>query len=320
MKSPAPLISVGIPCYNRPAELERLLGQVRTQSHKELEILISNNCSTDPSIDSICRAAANDDSRIKYFRQAVNIGAARNHIFLLRAASSELFLFLADDDEISGDYIEELTTKILACPKASMIGGRGIRYLDNQLWYNYEYHTSEGKTCFERLSALLPLAFNNHWVFEQYWYGLFRIKKHPPALSLDFKSTLFRIFWLSEQGPLGHAPKAIYTKHTTSKELESHQAGSAYRRHRILSLFRDDHLQSVQQCLPICFQITAIISKSKNLNAVEKLLLIKSLWSDFAVKCLDCEIEPYKTYVKRALVRLRSLASATFLQSDTKPR
>lgn len=302
----SPLISVGIPCYNRPQELGRLLRQVCNQSYKNLEILVSNNCSTDPSVDSICREAARDDPRVKYYKQTVNIGAGENHNFLLRSASAELFLFLGDDDEIAENYIKELAITIFNSPSASLIGGRGIRYLNGKFWYNYESWISEGLSCFERLSRLLPLAFDQHWIFEHYWYGLFRAKMHPPRLSLDFKSTLHRLFWLSEQGALVHAPGAVYIKHTTSSELHSHRLGSAYRRHKVLAMFRDDHLQSVQQCLPISIQLTSIILRSKNLSLFEKVVLAKRLWSCFAVKCASCEAEPYINRIRIVLKRILS--------------
>ena len=307
MKDTSPLISVGVPCYNRAQELSRLLQQVRSQSYLNLEILISNNCSTDPFVDAICREVAKDDPRVKYFCQPINIGAAENHNFLLRSASAELFLFLGDDDEISTNYIEELAAKMAFCPNASMVGGQGIRYLDGEFWYNYDTHISEGLSCSDRLSNLLSLAFDNHWVFEQYWYGLFRINKHPTTLSLDFKSTLYRIIWLSEQGSIAYAPNAVYIKHTTSKELESHRLGLAYRRHWALGIFRDDHINSVQQCLPISIQITDIIFQSKNLSNFDKAVLAKRLWTRFGEKCIACEAKPYGNQLKRAFRRAKSL-------------
>ena len=40
-----PLVSVGIPTYNRPKGLKRLLKQIQNQTYKNIEIIVSDNCS-----------------------------------------------------------------------------------------------------------------------------------------------------------------------------------------------------------------------------------------------------------------------------------
>ncbi|MBU4370171.1 glycosyltransferase [Patescibacteria group bacterium] len=39
------LVSVGIPTYNRPESLRRTLECITSQTYKNLEIIISDNCS-----------------------------------------------------------------------------------------------------------------------------------------------------------------------------------------------------------------------------------------------------------------------------------
>jgi hypothetical protein len=137
---------------------------------------------------------------------------------------------------------------------------------------------------------MLPMAFDRHWAFEQYWYGLFRVRNHPSRLSGDFKSTLFRLFWLAEQGEIVFAEKAIYTKSVTSKELIAHIKGSAYRRHPWLKIFRDDHIHSMQQCLPIAMQMSVIILPSTNLSIRQKAALLIRLYITFIAKVVPCEL------------------------------
>ena len=83
-----PLVTIAIPTWNRPAELQRLLPLVLEQSYKHLEILISDNCSTDPNVRLICERAARQDKRVVYYRQTSNRGGFWNISFLFMVFDS----------------------------------------------------------------------------------------------------------------------------------------------------------------------------------------------------------------------------------------
>jgi glycosyltransferase involved in cell wall biosynthesis len=53
-----PLVSVGIPCYNRPEGLKRTLECITGQTYKNLEIIVSDNCSPDPEVERVGREYA----------------------------------------------------------------------------------------------------------------------------------------------------------------------------------------------------------------------------------------------------------------------
>lgn len=99
------LVSVGIPCFNRTHSLERAVRAVQNQSHGNLEIIISDNASTDPDVEKLCRRLAAEDSRILYHRQVSNMGALPNFEFVLQAARGDYFMWAADDDWIEQDFI-----------------------------------------------------------------------------------------------------------------------------------------------------------------------------------------------------------------------
>ncbi|MBK7374561.1 MAG: glycosyltransferase [Chitinophagaceae bacterium] len=60
MHETTPLVTVGIPTYNRPGGLERTLACITVQTYANLEIIVSDNCSADPRVlpvlEKICRA------------------------------------------------------------------------------------------------------------------------------------------------------------------------------------------------------------------------------------------------------------------------
>ena len=90
-----PLVSVGIPTYNRPEGLRRTLECITGQTYRNLEIIISDNCSPDPAVEQVTRSFMAQDARIQYFRQPENKGAAFNFKFVLEQATGEYFMWAA---------------------------------------------------------------------------------------------------------------------------------------------------------------------------------------------------------------------------------
>lgn len=101
-----PLVSVGIPTYNRPEGLRRTLECIRNQSYRNLEIIISDNCSETVETRAVALAHTQADSRVRYHRQERNIGLEANFKFLLEQAKGEFFFWAADDDEWTPDFVD----------------------------------------------------------------------------------------------------------------------------------------------------------------------------------------------------------------------
>jgi glycosyltransferase involved in cell wall biosynthesis len=98
MNSQAPKVSVGMPVFNGANFLRRSIGSVLAQEYQDLELIISDNGSTDET-ESICRELAARDSRIRYHRNAENVGAARNYNTVFHLARGQYFKWAAHDDE-----------------------------------------------------------------------------------------------------------------------------------------------------------------------------------------------------------------------------
>ncbi|MFC1780893.1 glycosyltransferase family 2 protein [Planctomycetota bacterium] len=109
-----PLVSVGIPTYNRPEYLKRTLDRIVSQSYKNLEIIVSDNCSTDKQVQKVAREFASKDHRIKYHIQNKNMGASQNFKFVLQKATGKYFMWAADDDDWNEKFIETGIETLLA--------------------------------------------------------------------------------------------------------------------------------------------------------------------------------------------------------------
>src|SRR5580704_9548085 len=87
--SPPP-VSIGLPVYNGQRYLADALDSIVTQTFGDFELIISDNASTDQTED-ICRDYATRDSRIRYVRSPVNLGASLNYKQVFDLSSGRYF-------------------------------------------------------------------------------------------------------------------------------------------------------------------------------------------------------------------------------------
>jgi len=123
------LVSVGIPTYNRPGGLRKTLESITRQTYKNLEIIVSDNCSTDPNVTKIVSEFTRYDQRIKYFRHSKNKGALNNFQFVLREATGEYFMWATDDDWLENHFIEYCHNFLSEYNEYSIVGGQAV-YVD----------------------------------------------------------------------------------------------------------------------------------------------------------------------------------------------
>ena len=87
MRDGHPRVSIGLPVYNGEVYLSGALDTLLGQTFTDLELIISDNASTDRTPE-ICRSYAARDHRVRYIRHEVNRGVPWNHNFALGQASS----------------------------------------------------------------------------------------------------------------------------------------------------------------------------------------------------------------------------------------
>jgi glycosyltransferase involved in cell wall biosynthesis len=102
-----PLVSVGIPAYNKPEGLQKTLEQITRQTYKNLEIIVSDDGSNGRENETVVRGFQQSDSRIRFFRHDTNKGQIANYTFVLEQSAGEFFMLAADDDIFELSYIEE---------------------------------------------------------------------------------------------------------------------------------------------------------------------------------------------------------------------
>jgi glycosyltransferase involved in cell wall biosynthesis len=122
--SEPPTVSIGIPTHNRAQTLERALRSVLAQTHPNLEVVISDNASGDGT-EELCRALAARDPRVRYLRQAENIGPTANFNALFEAFRSPYVMVLPDDDWLAPNYVERCLMTLRERPGCVAVSGQG---------------------------------------------------------------------------------------------------------------------------------------------------------------------------------------------------
>ena len=101
-----PLVSVGIPTYNRPKELRIALECIIAQTYTNLEIIVSDNCSPGNETEEVVQEFIKKDLRISYYRQPENRGPVFNMNFVLERSNGIYFMWAADDDRFENNFIK----------------------------------------------------------------------------------------------------------------------------------------------------------------------------------------------------------------------
>lgn len=115
-----PKVSIGLPVYNGEKYLNKTLENLLGQSFLDIEIVISDDGSSDQT-QEICKQFVNRDSRIRYFRQNNNFGMpVKNFRFVLDKALGEYFMFASHDDSWDQQYVEELVNMLDSDPNCSL--------------------------------------------------------------------------------------------------------------------------------------------------------------------------------------------------------
>ena len=121
-----PKVTVGIPVFNGAQFLRKSIESVVNQSYRDIEIIISDNCSTDKT-RSICLDYAARDKRIRYIRQVKNHGSINNFVFLLSEARGKYFMWAGADDFLDVNWINAL---LEICEKHESLAFGVVQYVN----------------------------------------------------------------------------------------------------------------------------------------------------------------------------------------------
>lgn len=159
----APLVSVIIPVYNAEKYVEQAVRSIMVQTYKNLEILITDDCSTDGSF-AILQKLAKEDSRIKLFTNEHNQKIVRTLNTLVERAKGKYIARMDADDISLQKRIEKQVCFMEAHPDIAICG--------TNAWHIDEKGKRRGK-------STLPLRFEDCKIFMKYFSPFY----HPSIMA-----------------------------------------------------------------------------------------------------------------------------------------
>lgn len=237
-------VSIGMPVYNGERFLRESLDSVLAQTYADFELIISDNASIDATED-ICRAYAKGDRRIRYYRNDVNLGLARNFNLAFTRSSGKYFRWSSADDLFASDSLKSCVEVldahpevVLCYPKTILIdeNGKIVRPYED----NLDLRCSRAS---DRYRAAMPRfdLVNIH-------YGLIRsdvlrktalIGNYPGSdIPLLLELLLYGQFWEIPQPLFFRRMHAQASSATTNKTLESYQSYWDPLTHRKVFMYR----------------------------------------------------------------------------------
>ena len=176
-------LSICIPNYNRGAFIGETLQSAVDQAGAEVEIVISDNASTDNSLEVIA-AFARRYPNIKYHRVEKNAGFDRNVLKVVELASGEYCWFLGSDDRLEPGAVQAVLAALATYPD---LGGMSLGYVpyDRELrrpgvaWnptlgrYDREVLFQDANECFSVLGHYFGF-FSAQVVNRQIWREIFQ--------------------------------------------------------------------------------------------------------------------------------------------------
>lgn len=168
------MISIAMATYNGAKYIPLQVESILQQTIHDIEIIICDDCSTDGSWE-IIQNYASKDSRIKPFRNEINLGHKKNFEKAMTLCTGELIALSDQDDIWTKDHLEVLLNILgdhsIACGNANIIGSDGeslgmnlndLNYFEtipNSKNLDIAYRVFFNSNCFQGASMLIKRDF-----------------------------------------------------------------------------------------------------------------------------------------------------------------
>jgi glycosyltransferase involved in cell wall biosynthesis len=148
-----PLVSLGMPAYSSARTIRESIDCVLGQDFQDLELIVSDNASTDDTW-AILQEYAARDPRVVILRQPQNIGANGNYTAVFQAARGRYFKWASSNDWCAPQFLSRCVDYLEAHPDTVLVSPRTRLFhdiIDNGTDY-------DGDRSFEHADALRRFA------------------------------------------------------------------------------------------------------------------------------------------------------------------
>ena len=212
------LVSIIIPIYNVEKYLKRCLDSAVNQTHKNVEILLINDGSTDDS-GAICDEYAKKDKRVKVIHKK-NEGVAIARNVGLDNAKGEYITFIDSDDCVSSDYVSYLLSILLSNQSTIACCNFEYIYIGETDQYVIKENDKELLTIYNNKEALEDLLYQKD-IDTSPWGKLYKREvfaniRFPNGKIYEDFGTIYKTIMNSEKIIYSNQKKYFYLVHNSS--------------------------------------------------------------------------------------------------------
>jgi glycosyltransferase involved in cell wall biosynthesis len=219
MPRATPAVSIGLPVYNGETHLAQALDSLLAQTCTDFEIVVSDNASQDATRE-ICEAYAARDPRVRYVRQARNIGAPRNWNAVVHEASGQYFKWASANDYCNPAFIESCVASLAVDDRLVLAFGTTM-LIDEETGAAREYE-GDVEVLDERASQRFARVCGS-WALNNAQSGVFRLdvlrrtQLDRPYIGGD----LMLMAELSLHGRFKRVPEAVLYRRIDGRSLSA---------------------------------------------------------------------------------------------------
>jgi glycosyltransferase involved in cell wall biosynthesis len=274
-----PLVSIGMFVYNEARFIRHSLAALLSQDYPNLEIIISDNCSTDDTA-AICSELTKNDSRVRLINQLSNIGAANNSVLVLNEARGKYFMWASGHDLWSSNSVSECVKALEAYPTAA------IAYAQSS-WVDADGAPIGKRVAEYDTRGLDPISrfFTVYWGNLHPVLGVFRMQylKEVRRIFSCVGSDQLLLAELSLRGDFIHVKSAIWWRREFRNEKSYSQKLSRYSGNEFK--LTDNWIDRTFPLLRLPIEIVKVILRS-SLLPIEKFAVLISMPGNFAARYL----------------------------------
>ena len=165
-----PLVSLGIPTYNRSQSLKKTIQSVQQQTYPNMEIIIADNASSDETMGMVEEMMLKD-TRIKYIRYEYPQSLFQRFKSIKTLAKGEYFMWISDRDTLGEDIVPDYVAFLEQHLDCATVSSR-VQYWKN----SSPLHTAAGIQLEDTNRFARVWRYYSSAIIGEMRYGMFRRK------------------------------------------------------------------------------------------------------------------------------------------------
>lgn len=178
MKDGYPLVSITVLTYNSSSYLEETLNSIKEQTYQKIELIISDDCSTDDTL-KICEEWTERNKLrfvdVRVLKVDVNTGVAANGNRARKNCRGEWIKGIAGDDKLLPNCIEDNLQYVKDNPQAEVLFSKMVFFGTREALSNYP----------------ITINYGPFFISEKYFYKRLLRRNFIPAPSLFIKRQIY---------------------------------------------------------------------------------------------------------------------------------